>query len=81
MGVRYPSQTEGLKSLTIGDSPTFDVVPKDPWGEEYIYFLPARNPFNAAEFEVISKGPDRAVGTADDVASERLQVPPSPTPP
>lgn len=67
----YPDQSEGLKALTSppgGGPPYMKDVPKDPWGQEFVYFNPARGGSNGVE--VISKGPDKQEGTADDVKKE-----------
>jgi hypothetical protein len=39
-----------------------DRLPKDPWGEPYVYTLRADG-----EYEIYSMGPDRKAGTDDDV--------------
>jgi general secretion pathway protein G len=40
---------------------------KDPWGKDFIYHCPGTNDTDGAD--VISAGPDKAEGTADDVKS------------
>jgi general secretion pathway protein G len=40
---------------------------KDPWGKDFIYRCPGTNDTDGAD--VISAGPDKAEGTADDVKS------------
>lgn len=66
----YPSQSEGLRALTSPPNgpPYMKDVPKDPWGQEFVYFNPARNGGNGVE--VISKGPDKQEGTEDDIKKE-----------
>ncbi len=68
-----PTTEQGLRALVIrpdGDpQPTrwtqlFDSVPKDPWGNEYIYLNPGRR--NPNGFDLYSAGPDRKSDTADD---------------
>ena len=66
----YPSQSEGLRVVanppTGGPSYFKDKnIPKDEWGQEFVYFYPARN--GGSGPEVISKGPDRNEGTDDDI--------------
>ncbi|MCA9546094.1 MAG: type II secretion system major pseudopilin GspG [Myxococcales bacterium] len=67
----YPNQGEGLRALTTppdGLKPFLKDVPKDAWGNEYMYFTPARK--GAGPFEVVSKGPDGQEGTDDDIRSK-----------
>ncbi len=69
----FPSQNEGLRSLlqpSDGSKPFLKEkdVPKDPWGEAYLYYNPARGGGNAP-YELASKGPDRQEGTEDDIKS------------
>lgn len=67
----YPGQSEGLRALTAppgGGPPYLKDVPKDPWGQEFVYFNPARGGGNG--IEVISKGPDKQEGTDDDVKTK-----------
>ena len=69
----YPTTTEGLKYLVT--EPT-DVsnwkgpyikrgVPKDPWGNAYVYRQPGRQ--NTSGFDLSSYGPDGAEGGDDDI--------------
>lgn len=67
---RYPNTAEGLQSLAAppeGKPPIMDTVPKDPWGNDYIYVSPGQH--NPAKFDLQSKGPDGQSDTADDVAN------------
>ena len=50
-----------------GDTPYLQArsVPKDSWGEEFIYRSPAEE--GNLPFDLISKGPDREEGTEDDI--------------
>jgi general secretion pathway protein G len=73
----YPTTQQGLKALVEkpGATPVprrwtqlADAVPKDPWGNEYIYRFPGRR--NSSEFEIISKGKDGMEGTDDDFSSQ-----------
>ncbi len=68
-----PTTEQGLRALVNqpdGDpKPTrwtqlFDSVPKDPWGNEYIYVSPGRK--NPNSYDLYSAGPDRKADTADD---------------
>ncbi len=69
----YPTTEQGLKALV--EKPTtppqpkkwrqyLDSMPKDPWGNEYIYISPAKD----HPFELKSKGPDGEIGTDDDIS-------------
>jgi general secretion pathway protein G len=44
--------------------------PKDPWGQELIFTCPGTN--NPEGADVVSKGPDKQEGTADDIRSWEL---------
>jgi len=44
-----------------------DVIPKDPWGNDYIYECPGRH--NSSFYDLYSAGPDGRVGTEDDVCN------------
>lgn len=70
----YPSQEQGLKALVEqpDDDPEpkkwkklMDEVPKDPWGNEFIYIYPGEH----KDFDLFSKGPDAAEGTDDDIVN------------
>ena len=68
-----PSQNEGLRALLTppdGSRPFLKEkdVPKDPWGEAFLYYNPARSG-GTQPYEIISKGPDRQEGTEDDIKS------------
>lgn len=63
--LRYPSTDEGLDVLT--DTPGGNSIrkqgfikslPKDPWGNEYVYLLPGENGI----FDVMSLGADGRLG-------------------
>jgi len=73
IGKTLPSTEQGLKALVVKPSSTpvpkrwteaFDEVPKDPWGNEYIY----EN--NSGNYTIRSKGPDKADKTNDDISSD-----------
>ncbi|HPU57440.1 MAG TPA: type II secretion system protein GspG, partial [Verrucomicrobiota bacterium] len=44
-----------------------DTVPKDPWGNDYIYVYPGRR--NANSYDLSSPGPDGRPGTDDDITN------------
>ena len=52
------SPPDGLK-------PMLEAMPKDDFGNEILYFNPARK--GNRPFEVVSKGADGRSGTADDL--------------
>lgn len=62
------SQSQGLQAL-VGKGKGFEELPKDPWGEDYVYKVDGSS---AKGFKVYSKGPDRQDnnGGGDDVASK-----------
>jgi general secretion pathway protein G len=70
---RYPTTTEGLKwlveeptSLSNWNGPYIKRgVPKDPWGNEYVYRQPGRQ--NTNGFDLHSYGPDGSDGGDDDI--------------
>jgi len=74
---RYPTSDEGLQALAQrpGNSTSWNgpyinggVVPKDPWGNPYLY----RSPADTMPFEVVSRGSDGVeggVGTATDITN------------
>jgi general secretion pathway protein G len=52
----YPSTERGLHSLAA--------MPKDPWGNDYVYVYPGK--MNRDEYDLFSPGPDRKPYTLDD---------------
>ncbi len=74
---RYPTTTEGLRALV--QKPTSDAdgwlqpylsreeVPKDPWGNEYVYRYPGQ--YNEHGYDVYSVGPDHKMGGDDDITN------------
>src|SRR5688572_1591786 len=63
----YPSTGEGLTALTNskgGDKPVMDTVPRDAWGNEYVYIYPGSA--NPGKFDLISYGADGQPGGGDD---------------
>jgi general secretion pathway protein G len=71
----YPKGKDGLKELVVqprnaknwrgpylqGD------IPKDPWGNDYIYESPGKH--NPSTFDIMSMGKDGRVGGDDDVTN------------
>ena len=72
----YPGSSQGLKALVEkpGSSTNWNgpylksrAVPKDPWGNEYIYVCPgSRNP---EWYDLSSMGPDGKKDTDDDICN------------
>jgi general secretion pathway protein G len=66
----YPDEEQGLEALVTqpaGEAnwrgPYLDrEVPKDPWGNPYILFNPARTPDANADAEIVSLGADGQIG-------------------
>ena len=58
--LRYPSMDDGLDALLPdGDRQGYiKALPKDPWGNEYLYLIPGEN----GVFDVMSLGADRRLG-------------------
>jgi general secretion pathway protein G len=65
----YPTTAQGLGVLKNPQKgkPIMDDVPKDPWGNEYIYVTPGQK--NPTKFDVRSKGNDGIEGNEDDVGN------------
>ena len=70
---RYPTTSEGLKAL-IEKPSNADAwkqpyikrgVPKDPWGNEYVYKQPGQ--YNEYGYDLSSAGPDEQMGGEDDI--------------
>jgi general secretion pathway protein G len=67
---QYPSTAEGLNALASpkgGEQPYMATIPKDPWGNDYIYIFPGSH--NPKGFDIFSKGADGAEGGDDDVGN------------
>ena len=58
--LRYPSMDDGLDALLPdGDRQGYiKALPKDPWGNEYVYLIPGEN----GVFDVMSLGADGRLG-------------------
>lgn len=72
----FPSSGQGLNALVNqpGGEPKPRVwnqlmtqLPKDPWGNDYVYVAPGRK--NPKGFDLYSKGPDGVDGTDDDIGN------------
>lgn len=65
----YPSTGQGLAVLKSPPKgkPIMDEVPKDPWGQDYIYTNPGQK--NPSKFDIRSKGNDGVEGNEDDVGN------------
>jgi len=68
-----PTTEQGLQALVTQPSgepkpnrwyQLFKEIPKDPWGNNYIYLAPGRK--NPTGYDLYSAGPDRKADTADD---------------
>ena len=73
----YPTTQQGFDALVNKPSSPpvpkrwqklLDEMPKDPWGNEYIYRFPGSK--DPQEPEIISKGPDGQENTDDDISSQ-----------
>ena len=69
----YPSEQDGLQALLVPPTNAAnpskwrgpylkDAIPNDPWDNPYIYRV-----IDANTIQIISLGPDRMEGTADDI--------------
>lgn len=65
----YPTTAQGIGALASPPKgkPIMDAVPKDPWGNDYIYTIPGTK--NPTKFDVRSKGNDAIEGNEDDVGN------------
>ena len=70
---KYPSQETGLNALISqsgevknwhGPYLSKSVIPKDPWGEEYVY----KSPGEHGDYDLLSYGADGTSGGADEGA-------------
>jgi len=76
----YPSGKSGLVDLIQqprdaknwhGPYLDHDVIPKDPWGNDYVYECPGRH--NPSSYDLSSAGPDGRFGTEDDICNWTLK--------
>lgn len=66
----YPSTAEGLNALVSpknGEKPFLPQVPKDPWGQDFVYIYPGTH--NQGGFDLMSYGPDSVQGGGDDITN------------
>ncbi len=66
----YPSTAEGLQALVSpknNEKPFLDKVPKDPWGNDYVYIFPGQH--NPGGFDIMSYGQDSVPGGGDDIGN------------
>ena len=70
----YPKGKEGLKELVSAPrnaknwrGPYIETIPKDPWGNDYIYECPGKH--NPNSFDLMSMGEDGRVGGEDDIVN------------
>jgi general secretion pathway protein G len=47
--------------------PYFQRIPKDPWGNDYVYNYPGK--MNIGSYDISSGGPDMKTGTDDDITN------------
>lgn len=67
---KYPSTAEGLGALVQPKDnvrPFLPAVPKDPWGNDYVYVFPGVH--NPGSFDLMSYGADGVQGGGDDVGN------------
>jgi len=68
---RYPERLQDLfekpASAKTWRGPYLNQIPRDPWGNDYIYRYPGSN--NPTGFDLSSAGPDGQEGTSDDIAN------------
>lgn len=63
---RLPVSLSDLEVHLDAENYGIDVVPVDPWGEAFVYELREEGG-RGPKFALRSKGPDKVVGTDDDV--------------
>ena len=68
----YPASSSGLNALQANpglegwDGPYLKkTIPKDPWGQPFIYRSPGTN----GDYDLFSYGPDKSEGGGDDIKS------------
>ena len=60
----YPTTEQGLGARPNRWYPFFKEIPKDPWGNTYIYRCPGIK--HPDKYDLFSAGPDRLPDTGDD---------------
>jgi len=66
-----PNVDDGRERTRTGPYLDPDIPTRDPWGSDYVYEVRGDRIF------LLSCGPDRVAGTADDIASDRESEPPN----
>lgn len=70
----FPKGRNGLNDLVQQPrdtanwhGPYLDSIPKDPWGNDYVYECPGKH--NPSSFDITSAGPDGQLGNEDDITN------------
>jgi general secretion pathway protein G len=66
----YHSTGEGLAALASpkgNEKPFMQMIPKDPWGNDFVYIYPGTH--NQGGFDILSYGADGVQGGGDDVGN------------
>jgi len=70
----YPKGRNGLLDLVQKPrdavnwrGPYLESIPKDPWGNDYIYECPGKH--NPSSYDIMSMGPDGRSGSEDDIGN------------
>lgn len=70
----YPKGRNGLLDLIQKPrdavnwrGPYLESIPKDPWGNEYLYENPGKH--NPSSYDIMSVGPDGRANTEDDIGN------------
>ena len=70
----YPKGKNGLNDLITQPrdavswhGPYLESIPKDPWGNEYLYEQPGKH--NPNSYDIMSVGPDGRANTEDDIGN------------
>jgi hypothetical protein len=66
---RYPNIEEGLEA--IRKYIRYDRIPRDPWGNPYIYRVPGPD---GLDYVIICIGPDNIEGTEDDISTAEYDI-------
>lgn len=70
---RLPTTSEGLAALIAAPSglpnwkATLKKLPKDPWGQPYVYTCPGQH--NTNDYDLASYGPNQQEGGGDDITN------------
>ena len=74
----FPKGKSGLMDLvtqpretTSWHGPYLDNIPKDPWGNEYVYECPGK--YNPSSYDLMSVGPDGRAGGDDDITNYKTK--------